>query len=255
MATRTTGTLEVMYPAHTSCLAGIVPSQKPIGDPMTPQEQTLLDDFLQRLAAVSGVSKDAQADALIHQRLANQPDAVYLLVQRCLLQQHALDAAKAQIAQLQAQATGQQGGGSFLGGVQPSAWGANPPPFPQQQAAPAPAPSWTQRLFGGAPAAPQPSGGSSFFANAATTAAGVAGGMFLFDGIESLLGGHHGGGFFGGGFGGGQPEVIENVTENNFFDSGNNNLPNGGDQDFTSDNFDDANFDSSGFDDDSSSWT
>ena len=225
---------------------------------MTPQEQLLLDDFLQRLAAVNGVNKDAQADALIHQRLANQPDAVYLLVQRCLLQQHALDSAKAQIAQLQAQLAGQQqGGGSFLGGAQPqSAWGNNPPPFPQQQqAAPAAAPTWRERLFGNsAPAAPQQSGGSSFFANAATTAAGVAGGMFLFDGIESLLGGHRGSGFFGGGFGG-QPEVIENITENNFYDDGNNNLPSGGDQDFASNNdFDDANFDSGSFDDDNS-WT
>lgn len=225
---------------------------------MTPQEQLLLDEFLQRLAAVNGVAKDAQADALIHQRLASQPDAVYLLVQRCLLQQHALDAAKAQIAQLQAQAAGQQGGGSFLGG-QPSGWGAAPPPIPSQQATPAHAPTWRERLFGnGAPAAPQQSGGSSFFANAATTAAGVAGGMFLFDGIESLLGGHRGGGFFGGGFGG-QPEVIENVTENNFFDDGNNNLPSGSDQDFASNNFDDANFDNSDFDsgnfDDDSSWT
>jgi uncharacterized protein len=213
---------------------------------MTPQEQTLLDDFLQRLAAVNGVTKDAQADALIHQRLANQPDAVYLLVQRCLLQQHALDAAKAQIAQLQAQMAGQQGGGSFLG--RQSAWGANPQSYPQQPAAPAPAPTWRERLFGGgAPAAPQ-SGGSSFLASAATTAAGVAGGMFLFDGIESLLGGHHGGGLFGGG----QPQVIENVTENNFFD--NNNLPSGGDQDFASNDFDDSNFDSGSFDDDNS-WT
>jgi hypothetical protein len=222
---------------------------------MTPQEQLLLDDFLQRLAAVNGVNKDAQADALIRQRLANQPDAVYLLVQRCLLQQHALDAAKAQIAQLQAQLAGQQqGGGSFLGSQPQSAWGTNPPPFPPQQQAPAPAPTWRERLFGsGAPAAPQQGGGSSFFANAATTAAGVAGGMFLFDGIESLLGGHRGGGFFGGGFGG-QPEVIENITENNFYDNGSNNLPSGGDQDFASDDFDDANFDSSSFDDDNS-WT
>jgi len=224
---------------------------------MTPQEQLLLDDFLQRLAAVSGVNKDAQADALIRQRLASQPDAIYLLVQRCLLQQHALDAAKAQIAQLQAQLAGQQqGGGSFLGGQSPSAWGTNPPPFPpQQQAAPAAAPTWRERLFGSsAPAAPQQGGGSSFFANAATTAAGVAGGMFLFDGIESLLGGHRGGGFFGGGFGG-QPEVIENVTENNFYDDGNSQLSSGGDQDFASGNdFDDANFDSGSFDDDNS-WT
>jgi hypothetical protein len=218
---------------------------------MTPQEQLLLDDFLQRLAAVQGVNKDAQADALIRQRLAGQPDAAYLLVQRCLLQQHALDAAKAQIAQLQAQLAGQQQGASFLGGQQPSAWSAAPPPFPPQQAAPAPAPSWRERLFGGAPAQPQASGGSSFFASAATTAAGVAGGMFLFDGIESLLGGHRGGGFLGGGFGG-QPEVIENVTENNFYDDGASQQ--GGDQDFTSTDLDDANFDGGGFDDDSS-WT
>lgn len=222
---------------------------------MTPQEQLLLDDFLQRLAAVNGVTKDAQADALIRQRLAAQPDAAYLLVQRCLLQQHALDAAKAQIAQLQAQQAGQQGG-SFLGG-QSSGWGSNPPPIPPQQAAPAQAPSWRERLFGSsAPAQPQPSGGSSFFANAATTAAGVAGGMFLFDGIESLLGGHRGGGFFGGGYGGGfggQPEVIENVTENNYYDDGNR--ADGGNQDFASNDVDDSNFDSSGFDDDDSSWT
>jgi uncharacterized protein len=212
---------------------------------MTPQEQQLLDDFLQRLAAVNGVTKDAQADALIRQQLAGQPDALYLLVQRSLLQQHALDVAKAQIAQLQAQLAGQQGGSSFLGGQQP-AWGSAPPPMPPQQ----PAPSWRERLFGGAPAAPQ-GGGSSFLSSAARTAAGVAGGMFLFDGLENLFGGHRGG-FFGGG----QPEVIENVTENNFYDDGN--LSNGG-GDFSSGGFDDANFDNGGFDsngfDDDSSWT
>jgi hypothetical protein len=213
------------------------------GDPMTPQEQLLLDDFLQRLAAVSGVAKDAPADALIRQRLAGQPDALYLLVQRSLLQQHALDAAKAQIAQLQAQVAGQAGGGSFLGAQQP-AWSAVPPPYPTQQPV-APAPTWRERLFGGAPAAPQ-GGASSFLSSAATTAAGVAGGMFLFDGIESLLGGHHGGGFFGG-----QPEVIENVTENNFFDDGN--LSNGGGQDFSSTDFNDDSL-GGNFDDDSS-WT
>jgi len=185
---------------------------------MTPQEQQLLDDFLQRLAAAGSVSKDPQADALIYQRLSNQPDALYLLVQRSLLQQQALDAAKAQISQLQAQLASQQGGGSFLGG-QPPAWGAVPPPVSPQQAMPPPAaPSWRDRLFGGAPAQPA-AAAPSFLSQAATTAAGVAGGMFLFDGIESLLGGHHGGGggFFGGG--GGQPTVIENITENNTYNN------------------------------------
>jgi hypothetical protein len=219
---------------------------------MTPQEQQLLDDFLQRLAAVRGVSKDAQADALIQQRLAGHPDALYLLVQRSLLQQQALDNAKAQIAQLQAQLGG-QGGGSFLGG-QAGAWGqpqpSTPPPMPQQQAAP----GWRERLFGGGVPAPQPAAAPSFLASAATTAAGVAGGMFLFNGIESLIGGHHGGGFFGGG---GQETVVENITQNNFYDDNNGALQN--DHAFTDSN-NDFNGDLSdigdvGFDDDNdNSW-
>ena len=227
---------------------------------MNPQEQQLLEDFLQRLAAVRGVSKDAQADALIQQRIGGHPDALYLLVQRSLLQQAALDNAKAQIAQLQAQLGG-QGGGSFLGG-QAGGWSqpqpATPPPVPQQQAAP----GWRERLFGGgAPApqqaAPQAAAAPSFLASAATTAAGVAGGMFLFNGIESLMGGgHHGGGFFGGG----QETVVENITQNNFYDDNSGNaLQN--EHSFAQDNNDfngdlsdvgDVGFDDSS--DDDSSW-
>ncbi|WP_238481094.1 DUF2076 family protein [Dyella telluris] len=223
---------------------------------MTPQEQQLIDDFLQRLVAAGSVAKDAQADALIRQRLAAQPDALYLLVQRSLLQQQALDSAKAQIAQLQAQLAGQQGGGSFLGGQPAPAWGAAPPPMPQQpmpqQAMPQQAPpSWRDRLFGSAPAQPAPAA-PSFLSQAATTAAGVAGGMFLFDGIENLLGGgHHGGGFFGGG---GQPTVVENITENNtYYDDNNDRLGDHRDRDdFASNDFSSNNdFDDSdgGFDD------
>lgn len=222
---------------------------------MNPQEQQLLEDFLQRLAAVRGVAKDAQADALIQQRLAGHPDALYLLVQRSLLQQQALDNAKAQIAQLQAQLGG-QGGGSFLGG-QAGGWSqpqqATPPPMPQQAA-----PGWRERLFGGgtpAPqqAAPQAAAAPSFLASAATTAAGVAGGMFLFNGIESLMGGHHGGGGF---FGGGQETVVENITQNNFYDDNNNALQNehsfADNNDFNSDLSDIGDV---GFDDDNdNSW-
>lgn len=224
---------------------------------MTPQEQQLLDDFLQRLAATGGVMKDPQADALIMQRLSGHPDALYLLVQRSLLQQQALENAKAQIAQLQAQASPQQGGGSFLGG-QPSGWNSVPPSMPPQQPAQA-APGWRERLFGGAPAA-QPPAAPGFLQQAATTAAGVAGGMFLFDGIESLLGGHHGGGgFFGGG---GQPTVIESITENNTYNDydGNNDRDRLRDDNFggndrndfaSNDDFDDSN--DGGFDD--SNWS
>jgi len=212
---------------------------------MTPQEQQLLEDFLQRLVSAGGVAKDPQADALIRQRLAGQPDALYLLVQRSLLQQQALENAKAQIAQLQSQQGSPQGGGSFLGG-QPPVWGATPPPYPPQ--APAAAPSWRERLFGGVPAQP-PAAAPSFLSQAATTAAGVAGGMFLFEGIESLIGGHHGGGFLGGG----QPTVIENITENNnYYDDNNDRSLDHDGRDFAStDDFNDSS--DGGFDD--SDWS
>ncbi|MBV8158098.1 MAG: DUF2076 family protein [Dyella sp.] len=212
---------------------------------MTPQEQQLLEDFLQRLVNAGGVAKDPQADALIRQHLAGQPDALYLLVQRSLLQQQALENAKAHIAQLQSQVSSQQNGGSFLGGQQP-AWGATPPAYPPQQSAPAAAPSWRDRLFGSAPAQP-PAAAPSFLSQAATTAAGVAGGMFLFEGIENLMGGHHAGGFLGGG----QPSVIENITENNNYYDNDRSLDRK-DQDFAStDDFDDSS--DGGFDD--SSWS
>jgi hypothetical protein len=216
---------------------------------MNPQEQQLLETFLDRLVAIRGTAKDPQADALIQQRLYEQPDAGYLLVQRSLLQQVALDNAKAEIARLQAQ-VGNAGGGDagFLGG-QPD-WShsaATPPPVPQ---GPPPTPGWRERLFGGAPAAPvaaAQSAGPGFLASAATTAAGVAGGMFLFDGIESLLGGHHGDGLFGGGD---QQPVVENVTENNFYD-GNGTPDNSFGQDLGPS---DSSFADTDFDDDNS-WS
>ena len=205
---------------------------------MTPQEQQLLDDFLGRLAGVDSVAKDAQADALIRQRLAGRPDAPYLLVQRALLLERALEVARQQIAQLQQQAAARDGaaagGGSFLGGAQPpdiafGRGGASPGygPAAPVAAAPTPAPSWRDRLFGGAaaPAAPAAAAaaGPSFLGQAARTAAGVAGGMFLFNGLENLMGQHGGGGFLGGGgnglLGGMPPQetVVQNITNENFF--------------------------------------
>jgi len=192
-------------------------SRSPLpGIGMTPQEQQLLEDFLARVRSASGVAMDPQADALIRERLAGQPDAAYLLVQRALLLEHALENAKAQIAQLQQAAPPPPPAASFLG----QGFNAGPPPLPP---APAPqaAPGWRERLFGGgasvpdqAPVAAPAARGPSFLGTAATTAAGVAGGMLLFEGVESLLGSHHGG-FLGGGSS--QPTVVENVT-NNYYD-------------------------------------
>ncbi|ALR04982.1 DUF2076 domain-containing protein [Xylella fastidiosa] len=194
---------------------------------MTPYEQKLLDDFLTRLRGAGESVKDPQAEALICERLAGHPDAAYLLVQRALLLEQALASAQTQIAKLQQAAAGHDAGagsGSFLG---QAAWGTQqtaPPPVapPPPPAAP---PSWRERLFGSTPAPVQqaaPSAASSFLGTAASTAAGVAGGMFLFQGLEHMFGGHQGqsGGLFGNADNTPQQTIVENVVTNNYYDTG-----------------------------------
>ena len=164
---------------------------------MSPDENRLLTTFLSQLVQVTGVTKDPQAAALIADAVARQPDTAYLLVQRALLQDQALTTARERIASLETQlrsmpSPSQTSSGSFLDGGS-NAWGRSvntvPPPT---AAAPIPyttAPSATTMnanpgFFGG--------GGGSFLTNMAATAAGVAGGAFLFQGIENMM--HHGGG-------------------------------------------------------------
>lgn len=160
---------------------------------MTPQENQALQDFLNQLTQVRGIPKDPQAEAMISSAVSQQPDAAYLLVQRAMLLDQALNGAKAQIAQLQNELQSRQssGAGGFLDSA--TAWGRSATGAPQ----PAPAsPAYTQNpapMQNAAPAA-RPGflggGGGSFLGNMAATAAGVAGGAFLFQGIENLLG-HH----------------------------------------------------------------
>ena len=74
--------------------------------------------------------------------------------------------------------------------------------------------------YGAAPyGAPVGGGFSSFLGQAAATAAGVAGGEFLFQGLENMFGHHGGGGVAGGGFGGGgfATAPVEDVTINNYY--------------------------------------
>lgn len=195
---------------------------------MTPQEQQLLQDLCARLTLTQGQPKDAQADAELRRGLSAAPDAVYWLAQRTLMLEQAIQQAQQQIGELeqqvkQAQQSQSQGAGSFLSGglgthfgraperhAEDGGYAANAQPSyqpqyqPQNQPQAAPQPSsWRDRFFGGgsAPraAAPQAYGqpatsaGSSFLGNAAAAAAGVAGGMFLFNGLENLMGGHHAG--------------------------------------------------------------
>jgi uncharacterized protein len=168
---------------------------------MTPQENQALQEFLNQLVQVSGITKDPQAEAMIARAVAQQPDAAYLLVQRALLLEQALNQSKAQITQLQnelqsARAPSKTG---FLDSA--TAWGnsagsmvrpaanpplANPAPGP---AYPAANPAYPAASAPYTAARPGFFGGNtgSFLTSMAATAAGVAGGAFLFHGIESLL--------------------------------------------------------------------
>lgn len=181
---------------------------------MNIEEKRLLTDFLDQLKSIQAVQKDEEAATLIRAASDVQPDALYLLTQKALLQEQALNAAKAQIASLRQELADSRrpetGTSGFLGNNPWSAPSGRPvPTSPQQPYAPT-AP------LGGAAA---PSAFGSFLGSAATTAAGVAAGAFLFQGIESLMG-HHGGygGFSDTGYMG--HNAPENVTINEYYGDG-----------------------------------
>jgi hypothetical protein len=183
---------------------------------MNPHERELIESVFSRLAQAAGAPKDAEAVALIAERCRALPDAAYGLVQAVAVQELALRQAQAHIAELEQRLAGAApAGGGFLGAANPWApSGAAPrgassiPPVapPQGQPVYAAPPPTSPSPWGG-----QPSAGGGFLRSVATTAAGMAGGMLLADGISSLFGGHHGG--FGGGFGGGGG-VVEKVSVN-----------------------------------------
>jgi uncharacterized protein len=193
---------------------------------MTPQERDLITSLLERLKTQAGQPKDADAAALISRGLAEQPDAPYLLVQTVLVQDMALHAAQSRVADLErdlaaAKAAPPQQPTSFLGsaarGSVPSAGSWLRPSQPQPP--PSAAPGWASAAAPAAPmmGAPMMGGGmgSGFLRQAAATAAGVAGGALLFQGIESLFGPHYGGGWLSGIPS--QPGITETVI-NNYYD-------------------------------------
>jgi hypothetical protein len=206
---------------------------------MIPQERDLLSNLVSRLKQTPAQGKDPEAEAMIGDLVRAVPDAPYILAQTVLVQDYALHQAQDRIAQLERQlqsgGQGQHEGGGFLSAIfgsgkppqqrpqppaQPPAYAQAPSPQASGPWGAAPAQAYTpaQQVFA------QPSSGQpSFLRSAATTAAGVAGGALLFQGIESLLGGGHGGfGGYGAGFGGAgfvpQPGLTE-TTINNYYDT------------------------------------
>jgi hypothetical protein len=167
---------------------------------MTPQEAQALQTLLSQLTQVKGIVKDPQAETMIGSAVAQQPDAAYLLVQRSMILEQALDAAKAQISDLEKQLQApraQTKNNSFLDantwgnntrtaenfGTERSVTGAEiPANMTAKNAAPLPGSTRAAApgFLGG--------GAGSMLGTMAATAAGVAGGAFLFQGIGNLLG-------------------------------------------------------------------
>ncbi|MBX8625153.1 DUF2076 domain-containing protein [Pseudomonas glycinae] len=187
---------------------------------MNSEEQTLIDGLFSRLqqAETEAAPRDAQAEARIKEHLTRQPAAGYFMTQAILVQEAALKSLDEQnkqltqqVKQLQAElqsakaqsAPPASSGGGFLSSI---FGGSSPRPAPTQSA-PASTGGWRepapQQNFG-APAPQQnfgapppgygqqqaaPAAGSSFLGGALKTAAGVAGGVMLAQGISSLF--HH----------------------------------------------------------------
>jgi uncharacterized protein len=191
---------------------------------MTPQEIQVLQKFLTQLAQAHVSAKDPEAEAMISRAVAQQPDAAYLLVQRTLLLEQPLQQAKSQLARLQEQRDSVGGGTGAWSQPSSSTPGTGPAPASTPQVQAPPQAAGTNTGLGG------------FLGNAATTAAGVAGGAFLFQGLEGLFG-HHGGGFLGGNA---PTENVENVTVNEYSGDGEpSRFPSADDSD-RNDHWDDA---------------
>jgi hypothetical protein len=189
---------------------------------MNLHEQAILENFLDQLVRVRGTRKIPEADAMIRRAVDRQPDAAYLLVQKSLMLGQALEQAKARLAEYE---LGQEQGGFLDVGASsarasmPQTMGAASAAERSQTFRPGPASALPGALPAAAPpAAPEPphgGGTASFLGQAAATAAGVAGGEFLFHGLENMFGhgasaaGHEAQSFI--------PE--EDVTVNNYYGS------------------------------------
>jgi hypothetical protein len=149
---------------------------------MNPQEKVQLEQFLQQLNSTQAGAKDSDADALIAASIKQQPDASYLLVQRAMGLEMALQVAQKQMADMQAQIDqanqANKPSSGFLSGI--NSWGRAAP------AQGAPANAMAARPAAGA--AQQSAWGSGMLGAIATTAVGVVAGSMLYQGIQSMMG-------------------------------------------------------------------
>lgn len=201
---------------------------------MNHEEQTLIDGLFSRLqqAETQPAPRDADAEARIREHLLRQPTAGYYMTQAILVQEAALKHLDEQNRQLQAQLQQAQadlqqarsqgspapasGGGGFLSSI--FGGGGNREPQSAAPANSAPGGGWREPVrpafnapaqnFNAQPGSapqqpqpPQPAAGSGFLGGALKTAAGVAGGVMLAQGLSSLFNHNQ------------QPAVVEEIIK------------------------------------------
>jgi uncharacterized protein len=176
---------------------------------MTPEERDLTTMLLDRLNKTEG-QRDPEAEVLIRQATAEGDSAHYYLVQTVLIQDLSLHNAQRRITDLETQLTETNltssappsflGAASFLGAVfggseplgdaRTSNLPPSGPPTGPAALAAMPRPGSIPELGAAAPPASAAglAGGGGFLRSAAMTAAGIAGGALVFEGIQSIFG-------------------------------------------------------------------
>jgi len=154
---------------------------------MDHQDRQAIEGLFAKLGEVERQSgpRDAEAEAFIRSRIDAQPGAPYFMAQTIVVQEHALNAAQARIAELEQQLASRPAGGGFLAGL---FGGGQARPQPHQPYRPQPMQGMPPHM---APGMGQmaPGRGGGFLAGAAQTAMGVAGGVLLGNMIANAFGG------------------------------------------------------------------
>lgn len=147
---------------------------------MNHEDRKAIEDLFGKLAAVERQSspRDPDAEAFIRERLTHQPGSPYFMAQTIVVQEQALAAANARIAELERQPahSDEPRRGGLFGGL----FGGDRPPVRQSP--------WAAGAGQQVPPA-APARGGGFLAGAAQTAAGVAGGMLIGSALQGMFGG------------------------------------------------------------------
>jgi hypothetical protein len=147
---------------------------------MDNQDRRVIEGLFARLAEVERQARnlDSGAEALIKERIGQQPGAPYFMAQTIVMQDYALQQAQQRIEELE-----QQQAERPAGGLLSSLFGGGPSTERTAVTARTAAPD-----LGASPSAQPGRGG--FLAGAAQTAMGVAGGVLLGNAIGGMFGGN-----------------------------------------------------------------